>query len=184
MSLCSALLFLCTLAVASARGPTTVYMIRHGEKPADKNDQGLTPDGWRRAECLRDVFGADSEYNIQHIIAPPVMQNGEHRRPYMTVLPLAHDLGLQIDDHCTRKDPECVADAIRSYDGTGNILISWRHSNMDEIQELLGSENPVDYPINRFDLIWTMPYPYNEITDIYSEECPGLDVRPGLMAQY
>lgn len=177
MSLCSALVFLWTLAVASARDLATVYMIRHGEKPADKNDQGLTPDGWRRAECLRDVFGADSGYNIQHIIAPPVMQSelmhprakqgnfgrnnsraytdhmntidGEHRRPYMTVLPLAHDLGLQIDDHCTRKDSECVADAIRSYDGPGNILISWRHSNMDEIQELLGSESPVDYPINR-----------------------------------
>lgn len=75
MSLCSALLFLWTLAVASASGPATVYMIRHGEKPADKSDQGLTPDGWRRAECLREVFGADSGYNIQHIMAPPVMQS-------------------------------------------------------------------------------------------------------------
>ena len=35
----------------------------------------------------------------------------------------------------------------------------------------------------RFDLIWTIPHPYNEITDVYSEECPGLDVRPRLVAQ-
>jgi len=28
-----------------------------------------------------------------------------------------------------------------------------------------------------------MPYPYNEITDIYSEDCPGLDARPGVLAQ-
>lgn len=65
-------LFLCTLAVAWARKPPVVYMIRHGEKPADPNDHGLTPDGWRRAECLRQVFGANSEYNIGHIMAPLV----------------------------------------------------------------------------------------------------------------
>jgi len=75
--------------------------------------------------------------------------DGDHRRPYMTVLPLAQDLGFEIDDHCTRKDAECVADAIRSYDGPGNILVSWRHSNMGDIQELLGSENHVDYPKDR-----------------------------------
>lgn len=67
----------------------------------------------------------------------------------MTVLPLAHDLGLQIDVHCTRKEPECVADAIRAFDGPGNLLISWRHSNMHTIQELLGFEDLVDYPGDR-----------------------------------
>jgi hypothetical protein len=75
--------------------------------------------------------------------------DGEHRRPYMTVLPLAGDLGLEIDDRCHRKEPECVADAIRAYDGPGNILISWRRSNMEVIQEVLGIEDPVEYPIDR-----------------------------------
>lgn len=67
-----AFLLLCTLAVSSARESPVVYLIRHGEKPADPEDHGLTPDGWRRAECLRGVFGADSEYNIGHIMAPTV----------------------------------------------------------------------------------------------------------------
>lgn len=30
-------------------------------------------------------------------------------------------------------------------------------------------------PFNRFDLIWTDPSPYTEITQITSERCPGLD---------
>ena len=77
------------------------------------------------------------------------MVDGDHRRPYETVVPLAHDLEIEIDDHCTRKDPECVADAIRSYDGPGNLLISWRHSNLHTIQELLGFEYLVDYPEDR-----------------------------------
>ncbi|KAF4762054.1 hypothetical protein HAV15_006635 [Penicillium sp. str.  len=35
----------------------------------------------------------------------------------------------------------------------------------------------------RFDLIWTDPWPYGNITSIKSEECPGLDVRTGLVDQ-
>lgn len=67
----------------------------------------------------------------------------------MTVLPLAQDLGITVDSHCSRKDPECVVDTIRSYDGPGNILVAWRHSNMEEIQEMLGSEDPLEYPKDR-----------------------------------
>lgn len=76
--------------------------------------------------------------------------DGEHRRAYMTVLPLANDLGLEVDDHCSRKGTQCVADTIRAYDGPGNILIAWRHKNMGKIQELLGSYDPLEYPDDRY----------------------------------
>lgn len=75
--------------------------------------------------------------------------DGEHRRAFKTVRPLAEDLGLDIDTHCSRKNASCVADAVRSYDGPGNILIAWRHKNMGEIQEMLGSEHPIEYPEER-----------------------------------
>lgn len=52
-------------ALASAQ---TVYLIRHGEKPADGGN-GLTTQGMQRAQCLRTVFGASSQYNIGYIIA-------------------------------------------------------------------------------------------------------------------
>jgi hypothetical protein len=67
----------------------------------------------------------------------------------MTVLPLANDLGLEIDAHCSRKDTQCVADTIRSYEGPGNILIAWRHKNVGELQEHLGSPDPLQYPEDR-----------------------------------
>ncbi|KAJ5157396.1 uncharacterized protein N7482_008496 [Penicillium canariense] len=181
----SAILCLCLfLAAVSASSPPKVFIIRHGEKPANPDDHGLTWDGIKRSQCLREVFGEHSGYDIGHIMAPTVKWNGEHRRAYMTVLPVANDLGLEIDTHCSRKDTKCVADAIRSYDGPGNILIAWRHKNMGAIQEHLGSSDPVEYPEDRFDLIWTIPFSYEEITDIKSEFCPGLDSSPGLIAQY
>ena len=46
----------------------TVYLIRHGEKPADGGN-GLTAQGMQRAQCLRTVFEASSQYNIGYIIA-------------------------------------------------------------------------------------------------------------------
>lgn len=76
--------------------------------------------------------------------------DGEHGRSFKTVSPLAEDLGLDVDLHCGRKDPECVADAVRSYDGPGNILVAWRHKNIGEIQEMLGSEEPIEYPDERY----------------------------------
>lgn len=57
------LALLATLAVADP----IVYLIRHGEKPDSGN--GLDSQGLERAQCLRNVFGASSSYNIGHIMA-------------------------------------------------------------------------------------------------------------------
>jgi hypothetical protein len=57
------LLFLATTASAQ-----TVYLIRHGEKPADGSN-GLSAQGMQRAQCLRNVFGLSSQYKIGYMIA-------------------------------------------------------------------------------------------------------------------
>lgn len=55
-------------SIAAAAKPT-VYLIRHGEKPADDDEVGLSAQGEQRAQCLRTVFGAASKYNIGYILA-------------------------------------------------------------------------------------------------------------------
>ncbi|KAJ5185112.1 Surfeit locus 6 [Penicillium cf. griseofulvum] len=124
-------------------------MIRHGEKPRNPDEHGLSSDGVKRAQCLRHIFGQGSEYDIGHIMAPRVKKNGAHGRSFKTVLPLANDLHLTVDTHCKRKQVKCVAKAIRSYDGPGNILIAWRHKNMGGIEEELGALDPIEYPNER-----------------------------------
>ncbi|KAE8144741.1 phosphoglycerate mutase family protein [Aspergillus avenaceus] len=161
----------------------TVYLIRHGEKSGDPLDSGLNPDGSKRAECIRNVFGAGSPYDIGYIMAPYINKKGQHRRSYETVLPLANDLGLTVDTSCKRNRVWCVGDKVRNYKGPGNILIAWRHGKMAELAEDLGIEEPPEYPEDRFDLLWTMPFPYDNITNIQSEECPELDVPKALTVQ-
>lgn len=63
-------LFLSSLPTISAAARPTVYIIRHGEQTGDPDDHGLGPIGVKRAQCLREVFGAESPYNIDYIIAP------------------------------------------------------------------------------------------------------------------
>lgn len=59
-----------TLALAQS----TVYLIRHGEKPSSGN--GLSAAGMQRAQCLRTVFGANSSYDIGHIMAETPKSGG------------------------------------------------------------------------------------------------------------
>jgi hypothetical protein len=77
--------------------------------------------------------------------------------------------------HCGRDDEDCVADAVNSYSGSGNILICWEHDALTNIVEALGDSNAPTYPDGSFNIIWTDPYPYNSITSMTSEDCPGLD---------
>lgn len=59
--------FLSLLAILPlALAKPTVYLIRHGEKPSSGN--GLSTQGMQRAQCLRNVFGASSSYNIEYIL--------------------------------------------------------------------------------------------------------------------
>ncbi|RDA94990.1 hypothetical protein CP533_0142 [Ophiocordyceps camponoti-saundersi (nom. inval.)] len=168
-------LFLLAVGVALAAKRPTVYLIRHGEKTGDRDDPYLSPRGEQRAQCLRKVFGSSSDYNIGHIMAQRPRRNGHRRRPLDTVAPLAADLGLEVDTSCRKKDMDCVRDVVENYEGKGNILICWEHKKIKKIARELGGRHLHKYPRSAFNLIWVDPYPYDEITDIRSERCPGLD---------
>ncbi|KAF4633747.1 hypothetical protein G7Y89_g4369 [Cudoniella acicularis] len=155
----------------------TVYLIRHGEKPADGGN-GLTIQGQQRAQCLRTVFGASSQYDIGYIIAQKPKADGSRERPLLTVQPVATDLGLTVDTSCDRDDAGCVATLIASLDASKlkkNILICWEHKALSDIVAAMGSANPPTYPDTSFNLIWTDPKPYSSVTNTTSEACPGLD---------
>ncbi|KAK8121630.1 hypothetical protein PG984_010300 [Apiospora sp. TS-2023a] len=189
-------LLLAATFVAAAAKPT-VYFIRHGEKP--KKGDGLNSDGVKRAQCLREVFGVASDYNITHVMAQRPKKNGKQKRPYDTVLPLAKDMGLKVDTSCKRDDISCVVKAIKHYKGDGNILIwyvsqlfgiccgchlkranhrnpnSWEHDRMKDVAKKLGVKKFKKYPNKAFNLIYTVPPKYKKVASITSENCHGLD---------
>ncbi|EHK39616.1 uncharacterized protein TrAtP1_006887 [Trichoderma atroviride] len=167
----AAFVLLAGAALASAQN---VYFIRHGEKPSDDDDPNLSAQGLERAQCLRTVFGASSQYNIGYIIAEKP-KSDSRLRPLDTVTPLAQDLGLTVDTSCGKTKSDCVADLVSGYNGSGNILICWEHSELTNIADAMGIKKPPTYPDDSFNLIWTSPAPYTAVTSITSENCPGLD---------
>lgn len=79
--------FLLSQATASIHNTPDVYLIRHGEKSGLSKDHGLNSEGELRAECLRNVFGANSSYDIKYILAPKI-----NKRKYFLSLTMKSNL--------------------------------------------------------------------------------------------
>ncbi|THH10438.1 hypothetical protein EW145_g1330 [Phellinidium pouzarii] len=160
LSLVGSLISLAMSPVRAAKAPSianTVYLIRHGEKPTDGSD-GLSAQGEERAQCLVNVFGTSSDFNIGYIIAEKPKSSGARERPLQTVTPLAQSLGLTVDTSCSKKDSSCVADAVADFAKTSNsnILICWEHGELTDIAEALGVNDAPEYPDDAFNIIWTL----------------------------
>lgn len=78
----------------------------------------------------------------------PNILAGNQDRPYLTVQPLAADLGLTIDHSCARDDSSCVKNAVSNYKGSGNILICWEHTALSNLAKALGDNNAPSYSDN------------------------------------
>jgi hypothetical protein len=110
--------------------------------------------------------------------------DGGRSRPYDTIKPLATALGIKIHSKIDRDDVQGAANAAKAYDGPGNVLVCWEHGQLAKIATALGVQGyadssgwsgPVEYPGNRFDLIWTVNPPYTEISTVTSEGVVELD---------
>ncbi|KAE8210611.1 hypothetical protein CF327_g5545 [Tilletia walkeri] len=161
-------------SAAHAAVNNQIYLIRHGEKVSD-DSVGLSSQGQERAQCLRNVFGRSSGYNIGKIFAQAYNSDGSRDRPYETVLPLSQDLGLEVDTSCDRDDINCVHDAVHAFaDQSGaDILICWEHDALSEISAAIGQG--FTYPSSNFDLIYHENNGDLTSDSPYSENCPGLD---------
>jgi len=82
-------------AIVSVAAKPTVYLIRHGEKPADDDETGLSAQGEERAQCLRQVFGASSGYNIGYIMAMTPKSSASPSLPFLHFLSSLHFLALE-----------------------------------------------------------------------------------------
>jgi len=148
----------------------TIYIIRHGEKPAYGN--GLNAAGIARAEALVHLFKPGSEFNIKYIIAQKPKPNGKRGRPRETVVPLAQSLSLTVNTDREREEVHDVASDILAYtknDNAGDVLICWEHKRLRDIATAFGVKHAPDYDHERYDLLWKLEDPYDTLyTSSYS----------------
>lgn len=137
----------------------------------------MSETGKQRAKFLPILFGKDSEYSFGKIFAAPRDADAkEEERTYATVAPLADHLGLEIDITCANSEHACIVEAVEEFARTSeaDILISWKHFELNQIAIALGAHNARSiYPDERNDVIWIMQN--GEIVEKRSMHCPELD---------
>lgn len=139
--------------------PPVVMIIRHGEKPADKNDHTLSPIGKQRAEALPSIFVTPKAglFKPSWIFASKGATSS--MRMLQTAQPTANDLGLTVD---TRYDSEnAVAETAKllvDQAKAGEVVLAvLEHSALPAVAKALGKSSPSvpsTWPDDRFDEVW------------------------------
>lgn len=147
--LCRVALLLSTLLLLACATPpdslprdgladATVLVIRHAEKPAEGRD--LSHQGRKRAQAYAHYFRpfvlGDERLTPSALFA--ARSSLHSRRPVETLEPLAHALGLKIDQgYSNHHDARLVRKLHRRSHGPV-VLIAWHHGRIADLIDALG----------------------------------------------
>jgi hypothetical protein len=153
-----------------------IMIIRHAEKHHNGSpDRGvsiygvhtkheLTVRGWQRAGALVRYFapveGLHSPSAVstpKTIFASAATPDSPSRRALRTVEPLAHALGVSVDDRFPEGHESAIAAAALA--APSPVLISWHHSHIvGLVRAIAGSDLDVPqvWPEERFDVVWVL----------------------------
>ncbi len=172
-------------APANAGPPAQIYIIRHGEKPADPptpkapptapfgvdidGDQSihsLLPRGWQRSGALTVLFAPAVGPPQAGLSTPSTLLSPDYGHPhktqghrtYQTIQGLSDRLGVKINSPVAEGHEPALARAVVA-DYTGVVLICWEHHHIPAIAAGLptvpGTQIPATWPGDRFDVIWS-----------------------------
>ena len=138
-------------------GPALVMIIRHAEKPADK-DPNLSPRGFERATALATAFPAHFPHP-DFLIATKRSKNSD--RSVETITPLAKAMHLEIAHEFKDDDVAELAKSVLTdpkYAGK-TVLIAWHHGKIPELAHALGARDAPDaWDEKAFDRVWKITY--------------------------
>ena len=136
-----------------------VVIIRHGEKPADKSDDGdnLSCQGQNRALQLPAVLIKKiGKPDYTYVPALKLDKNTAHSRMFQTVTPFAVKYDLTINSKYDESEPNDVAKSVLKKSGT--VLMVWEHSAIPDLATALGVDNPPKWKSADFDSMWILTY--------------------------
>ena len=156
---------LALLAPPQAARPAQIILFRHAEKPADKADPHLSPQGVRRARMLVGFLTSNpvvSKYGKPvAIFATRTTKDDDGQRTQETVAPAAAALKLTVQAPFLGKDYKQLAKQILgnpAYAGK-TVLICWNHDVISELAAELGvSPRPPAWKGKEFDRVYVISY--------------------------
>jgi len=115
-----------SVAAEAQEAAVQIFLVRHAEKTADKNDPALTAVGTARAEQLAAML---KDAGISHI------HSSDYTRTRDTAAPLAARLGLEVQLYDPR-DLAAMAERLKSQ--SGRHLVVGHSNTTPQLTELLG----------------------------------------------
>lgn len=140
--------------------PKTILILRHAEKPQDKNNEYLSVKGHERAASLAyympDAFG-----HIDYIFAAGIGKHSHSHRPVDTITPLADILGKKVHQKYLKDDYKNMITHIFSKPEkytNSQIVVCWEHKDIASIAKDFGTTNvpSTPWPKSCFDLVWKL----------------------------
>jgi hypothetical protein len=172
-------------SLTNAGPPAQIYIVRHGEKPADlptptaapsppfgvdvngnQNIHSLLPRGWQRSGALAVLFAPALGPLQAGLSTPMTLFSPDYGKPdktqahrtYQTIQALSGRLNVSINSPYAEGQESALAKAVVA-NYTGVVLISWEHQHIPAIGTALptvaGTQIPAAWPGDRFDLIWS-----------------------------
>jgi hypothetical protein len=144
--------------------PKTILVIRHAEKPDDKNDIHLSAEGKKRADALPGLFNKtasrpDPFPTPDFIIA--AMESKHSNRSIETVTPLSKELKQKViaeflDEEFDKQATQLFTNP--KYEGK-TVLVCWHHGKIPELLHALGIDpKPKKIDEAVFDRVWVVSF--------------------------
>jgi hypothetical protein len=145
--------------------PAVVFIIRHAEKPAERDNPDLTPTGFQRAAALPSLFlqqpGSSSLPRLPRPAALFASAPAKHsNRPIETITPLSQALHLRINADYADIETGPLAKEILSGRYAGKVvLVCWHHGEIPHLAQALGiADAPHRWDEGVFDQIWMIEW--------------------------
>jgi len=160
-----------------------IYIIRHGEKPAEaapkraapahrgvdfhgnQNEHSLLPRGWQRSGALAALFDPSQGPLRAGLQVPRMLVSPSYgdtsktalHRTHQTIRGISDRLGIAIaTDFAKGHEAQLAAALAKS--GPGAVLICWDHAHIPALASALplvdGTVIPKSWPDDRYDVIW------------------------------
>jgi hypothetical protein len=177
-------IFLLVLDASAALAmPKTVILIRHAEKPVDKDDIHLSEKGYARAKALPGFFTKFSKGGMIRLFAQGQKRADSSLRPIETLLPSSKKFGQEINHQFVKDDSPAMVEFLKSsstFNGK-TVVISWGHDEIGMISQKLGKDNG-EWSSAQFDRAWV--YQFNSVGKLMKFSNLPQKLLPGDSQEY
>lgn len=172
------ILFLSLISFAAMAMPTKVILLRHAEKPKDKDDIHLNEKGYKRAAALPVFFTKFEKGSLLKLVAQGQKRADSSLRPIETLIPTSKKFSIEINHQFVKGESDQMVDHLKASSALDQktVVVSWGHDELGNISQRLGKDNG-EWDSDIFDRAWIFEFnaqgKLKKFSDVPQKLLPG-----------